>query len=350
MKKKRSLPRPSANLVADTGGKVSFIFEDDRPFAQCHASTITQAPDGTIIAAWFAGNERKRCGCGHLDVPTQRRRLDSRLHWQPKLKKAPTGTPYFSRTRKASSLSFLRSVRKFLIGARTGCSLRTTASPGQRLANWFREMMAAAVPSRTNQSSSRTVPGLPLHPRNLAHGNPLRTRPPTREKHGNALKTFQINRDILRGKGAIQPTLWESDPGKVHALLRTASGNVWRTDSEDYGATWSPVYVIGLPNNNSGLDVLRLEDGQLLLVLNPVGMNWGPRTPLSLALSCDNGLSWTLVAHLEDDPIETKHEYSYPAIIRTKSGIAISYTWRRERVRCWLIDNKALTNLTTPCQ
>jgi len=81
------------------------------------------------------------------------------------------------------------------------------------------------------------------------------------------------------------------------------------------------------------------------LVLNPVGVSWGPRTPLSLALSQDNGVTWTIVAHLEDDPIETKREYSYPAIIRTRDGVVISYTWRRERVRCWLIPNATLEKM-----
>jgi predicted neuraminidase len=133
----------------------------------------------------------------------------------------------------------------------------------------------------------------------------------------------------------------------VHALLRTCAGRVWRTDSNDYGVTWTPVYDAGLPNNNSGLDALLLEDERLLLILNPIGVNWGPRTPLSLAVSTDNGCNWKIKAHLEDDPANTKYEYSYPAIIRTKDGIAVSYTWRRERVRCWFIPLSVLEEETT---
>ena len=55
---------------------------------------------------------------------------------------------------------------------------------------------------------------------------------------------------------------WESEPGKVHALSRTGSGKVWRTDSVDGGLTWSEYEVTDLPNNNSGLDALRLADGR----------------------------------------------------------------------------------------
>ena len=68
---------------------------------------------------------------------------------------------------------------------------------------------------------------------------------------------------VVGDKGAIQPTFWESEPGKVHALLRTTGGCIGRADSEDYGRTWTPVRRTDLPNNNSGIDALRLDDGRL---------------------------------------------------------------------------------------
>jgi predicted neuraminidase len=149
---------------------------------------------------------------------------------------------------------------------------------------------------------------------------------------------FVIDRKATRCNGAIQPTFWESAPGTVHALLRTASGCILRTDSHDGGKTWEPVYRTDLPNNNSGIDALRLEDGRILLVYNPVGRNWGKRTPLTLAVSKDNGKRWKNLVHLETAP----GEYSYPAIVRTTHGVAVSYTWKRERVRCWQIPLDAL--------
>ena len=91
-----------------------------------------------------------------------------------------------------------------------------------------------------------------------------------------------------------------------------------------------------LPNNNSGLDALRLEDGRVVLIYNPVGENWGARTPLDISVSSDNGQTWETIAHLEDDP-DLESEYSYPAIVETEDGIAVCYTWKRERIRCWSI-------------
>ena len=327
--------------VREGGGDVSFVFSDDRPFAQCHASTITQAPDGTIITAWFAGTKEKHSDVGiwmskrkntTWTPPKLAAKVEESAHWNPVLFTDAEGIVYL----------FFK--------------------VGPEISHWRTYWMQSLDNGGTWTEACALVPGDaggrgPVKNKPIILSDDSWLAPASTEQDGweafadkstNKGKTWQrsenfyIDRKKLRGKGAIQPTFWESAPGNVHALLRTASGNVWQTDSTDYGATWSPVYEIGLPNNNSGLDVLQLEDGRLLLVLNPVGVNWGPRTPLSLALSCDNGLSWTLIAHLEDDPIETKHEYSYPSIIRTKSGIAISYTWRRERVRCWMINDKTL--------
>ena len=45
--------------VLGQGGRVDFVFADKRPFAQCHASTITQPAPGVLLAAWFGGTEEK---------------------------------------------------------------------------------------------------------------------------------------------------------------------------------------------------------------------------------------------------------------------------------------------------
>ncbi len=75
---------------------------------------------------------------------------------------------------------------------------------------------------------------------------------------------ISMDRNVITGEGVIQPTLWESEPGKVHMLLRSSAGAICRSDSEDYGKTWSPVYRTNLPNNNSGIDLTRLDDGRLV--------------------------------------------------------------------------------------
>ncbi|MHB8277067.1 MAG: exo-alpha-sialidase [Candidatus Humimicrobiaceae bacterium] len=75
-------------------------------------------------------------------------------------------------------------------------------------------------------------------------------------------------------------------------LLRSTEGCIYRSDSTDGGRTWTDAYPTELPNNNSGIDIVKMENGTLVLVYNPVGINWGPRTPVALTASFDNGKTW----------------------------------------------------------
>ena len=137
-----------------------------------------------------------------------------------------------------------------------------------------------------------------------------------------------VSEQSFYGRGVIQPTLWESAPGKVHMLLRSSEGWIHRSDSEDGGRTWTHAYPTSLPNNNSGIDVVRMHDGTLILCYNPVGQNWGPRTPLALSFSRDNGQTWSAPRILEDG----EGEFSYPAIIADGHDVYLTYTWKRENI------------------
>ena len=130
--------------------------------------------------------------------------------------------------------------------------------------------------------------------------------------------------DCLTGRGIIQPTLWQTEQG-IHALMRSSEGYIFRTDSPD-GIHWCTPYATKLPNNNSGIDAVSLPDGRLVLCCNPVGSNWGQRTPLSLYISEDNGSTFHLLTHLYTD---TRGGYAYPALQYEDGRLHISYTWDR---------------------
>ena len=73
---------------------------------------------------------------------------------------------------------------------------------------------------------------------------------------------------------------------------------------------------------------IRLPDGTLALCCNPVGSDWGARSPLSLMLSCDNGKSWTK----ELDLATGDGEYSHPTVICGADQLHIAFTYRRKSV------------------
>ena len=326
--------------------KKEFIFEQPQPFANCHAVTLVQVDNGDFVAAWFGGTKEKDPDVGIW----MSRRLDGK--WLPpyELVKTPEVTNW-------NPVLFRRPDGRILLFYKAGPVIDS----------WKTYIM-----SSDDDGASWTLP-VELIPGDESGGRgPVKNKPEllsdgtliagASTEHGDIWDAFvdlssdggttwkrstniPIDREKISGVGVIQPTIWESTPGKVHMLLRSGCGFICRSDSDDYGRTWKPVYTTSLPNNNSGIDLARLEDGTLVLAANPVSDSNGSeenRMVLSLFKSTDNGKNWTKLVDLEH---EKDGEFSYPAIIPTQGGIAVAYTWRRERITFWQGTIKDISDL-----
>jgi predicted neuraminidase len=315
------------------------IFEPGEAFESCHASTLIQLQNGRFIAAWFAGSRegyddvgiwlssRDRC---KWSEPVQAGRIRNKPHWNPVLFE-DSGIAY---------LFFKVSVNE--------------PAEGERMRvydGWETWWMQSDDQGKTWSQPIELVPGdrqgrgpVKDKPILLSNGEWLAgastetadvwevfvDRSSDKGKTWVRSEDIHIDRSVFAGKGAIQPTLWESDPGKVHMLVRTTSGFVGRSDSSDYGRNWTDLRPTDLQNNNSGIDVAKLDDGTLALICNPVSER--VRTPLSLILSTDNGETWHRRLDIESD----EGRYAYPAIIPTRVGMAITYTWNRKSIGFWM--------------
>lgn len=323
--------------VQKEGGTVNYVFTDDRPFNECHASTLVETADAKILCAWFGGTEEKNPDVAIWlsqwnnevwSVPIKVAKVREEAHWNPVLFKDQDNIIYL----------FFK--------------------VGKDVPVWSTYWMKSTDNGNTWTEPVELVPG------DIGGRGPVKNKPivlndgawlapastenkvwrcfadRTTDKGKTWIrsKDWDMTSSGIRGKGVIQPTFWESSPNNVHALMRSTGGRIARCDSKDGGKTWGKVYKTSLPNNNSGIDLVKNVDGVLWLVYNPVSINRGPRNPLTLAFSKDNGDTWTQLAHLENDPI-IFHEYSYPSIITTQKGIAISYTWRRNRIKFLNIPN-----------
>lgn len=305
------------------------IFADDRPFAQCHASTLVQLPNNRFLAAWFGGTHEK-----HPDVGIWGAERREGCWSPPRLLAKVRQSPHWN---------------SVLFSDNTG-RVHLFFKVGDEIPQWETWVMTSEDGGQSWSESRELVPGdrggrgpVKNKPILLSNGDWLAPASIETDNGWDAFVdrstdnglTWQasdlLDRAAVGGLGIIQPSLWESRPGHVHMLMRSTAGAVFRSDSDDYGHTWRPAYPTALPNNNSGLDLAKLRDGALALVFNPVAGNWAARTPLRLALSFDNGLTWPRTLDLETEP----GEYSYPAIIPTAVGMAITYTWKRERIAFW---------------
>jgi predicted neuraminidase len=127
----------------------------------------------------------------------------------------------------------------------------------------------------------------------------------------------------------LQPAVVQLADGSLYALMRNgaAGGPTWQGRSADCGRTWQLSQRADLPNPNSGLDLIRLPDGRLLWAGNPSDSQ---RTPLAIAFSLDNGMTWSPPRTLE----RGIPQLSYPSLCRSRNGlIHVSYSHRLTHIR-----------------
>jgi predicted neuraminidase len=309
------------------------IFGDNRPFAQCHASTMISTGNGKYLFAWFAGTKEKDNDVGiwmsdgvpgHWSIPHLAVKIRNEPHWNPVLFRSPGDVIYlFFKVGKEIDFweTWVQSSKD---------NGKTWTSPKQLV-----------VGNKGGRGPVRNQPivlkdGTWLAPASIERNEIWNAFVDRSEDEGatwQASDTLNIDRKMISGEGIIQPALWESRPGMVHMLLRSSAGNICRSDSEDDGRTWSEVYKTDLPNNNSGIDVAQISGDTIAVIYNPVGKNWGDRFPLSVSISADNGKTWPVRFDIEKG--KGDDELSYPDMFYENGNLIACYTWNRKSIAFW---------------
>eukprot|EP00898_Chlorokybus_atmophyticus_P004410 jgi/Chlat1/4970/Chrsp32S04927 len=135
--------------------------------------------------------------------------------------------------------------------------------------------------------------------------------------------------DMLAQPSVVKPSPGTSDTVLVSFFRSRRSDFIYRSTSTDKGRTWTKAEKTVLPNNNSGIQALRLLSGALVMIFNNAR---NARKPASIALSYDDGITWPHVRDLEDGIYGG--EFSYPSVVQTEDGyIHVSYTYKRETIK-----------------
>ncbi len=154
--------------------------------------------------------------------------------------------------------------------------------------------------------------------------------------------------------GQVQMSVVELSPGELVGYFRSrAADRIYRSVSKDNGRTWTSPERTALPNNNSAVQVLRLDDGRLVMVFNDSSaerdqFRWVDdgkggvrrktlRTPLTLALSEDDGATWPYWRNLQvqdEEYRENEFGYSYPTLLQTRDGrLHVAYSYLRKTIK-----------------
>ncbi|WP_423127075.1 sialidase family protein [Gaoshiqia sp. Z1-71] len=321
-----------------------FIYQkQDVDFPSCHASTLAETPAG-LVAAWFGGTEER-----HPDVCIYTARQVNGKWGKPVL--AADGIEDGKRYPCWNPVLFSRDNGNLVLYYKVGPDPRS----------WW-GLYKISPDNGETWSEAVKIPGdllgpIKNKPERLADGTilyPTSFETPETwniymETSDQDLKNWK-KIDVDNGNyQTIQPTLLFYPDGAIQLLCRSKNKAIIESWSNDNGQSWSALKPTALPNNNSGIDAVTLDDGQQFLVFTPAEKG---RNILGTAVSKD-GKSWEAAVLLENDP-NPKGEYSYPAVIQTSDGLVhITYTWNRELIKQVVIDpakikTKAIVNGSWP--
>ncbi|HOY59564.1 MAG TPA: exo-alpha-sialidase [Verrucomicrobiota bacterium] len=308
----------------------SEIIVPNPPFASSHASTIVETPDG-LVAAWFGGSEE-----GAPDVSIWLSRNEGGTGWSaPEEVANGSDLREFRRYPCWNPVLFLRKNGQLLLFYKVGPSPST----------WWGMVRMSTDNGKTWVKASRLPAG---------YVGPVRNKP-IEIADGVLLcgsssedKGWRVRMEWAKDPfgiwscgpylnaaftmAVIQPTILRHGSGTYQLMCRSKQGRVMTCWSQDNGQSWSPMDRTPLPNPNSAIDGVTLDDGRQLLIYNHTDKGRGV---LNAAISTD-GKMWEAVCELENEP---DSEFSYPAAILTKDGfVHVTYTWKRERIKHVVLD------------
>ncbi len=141
-----------------------------------------------------------------------------------------------------------------------------------------------------------------------------------------------------KSNGHVHPTVVELEDGHLVAFMRNREAyRIHRSESFDYGDTWSEPKPTPLPNNNSSISATKLASGRVAVAYNPTSTPdpqegkaaWpGLRCPVAVALSEDGGETFPIVRWMErgegfmgEENRTNNRQYEYPYIMQGEDGM-----------------------------
>ena len=329
---KPPIAQPQSNWLPDTAA------------ASVHAASLIALKEGGGVRAfWFAGSRE-----GAKDVVINSAVFDpqsarwsaptvviDRLRAQQDLSRyiAKLGNPVPARMTNGQMQLFFVTVS---IGGWAGSSISTVISddegltwgPAKRLITSPFINLSTLVKSPTIQFSDGRL-GLPAYHEWIGRfGEFLRL---------DADKVIDKRR-MSSGRGAIQPVVFVADEQLASAFFRqTRSSSQIKqipvSQTQNAGQSWSVGQDLEIPNPNSAIAALTLNNGVRLMVLNNIESG---RHRLVMLMSQSQSNIWNVVQVLEDDealPHDQRKEYSYPYLITADGSDAhLVYTWHRKKI------------------
>jgi hypothetical protein len=148
-------------------------------------------------------------------------------------------------------------------------------------------------------------------------------------RHWRRGEPVRVDREVA--SGLQEPGVVELRDGRLLMFCRTNAGAQFFAHSSDAGETWSEPRPGTLPSPLAPASIERIPGtDDLLAVWNNNSTRAYHRTPLTAAISIDDGQSWNHLKNLETDP---KGLFCYTAIEFVDDHVLLAYCAGRNGVR-----------------
>lgn len=334
----------SNEIATQFSSKKAIVFEEfvflNGPTRDCHASSLLELDNGDLLCTWFGGT---REGAPDVNIWLARKPLGDQ--WQSLVSVSGEG----GKTIFNPVLVQLEGGDIQIYFCSPGIDDGQVITSSDNGYTW-------SEPKQLPEGFVGPIVNKPVYMDNgtIIAGSSLQGKPGKRihmEMSTDNGKTWTrigpISDPVNTRYNLIQPTILVHSQQRLQILARTnekhTGAKLAQTWSEDGGLTWSQVTDATLPNNNSAIDAVTLDDGTHLLVYNhstreDTTCGRKGRGILTVATSID-GINWEAAAVLEYRTGQV--QYSYPAVIQTKDGLVhVTYSWHRKRIKHVVIDPK----------
>ena len=325
------------------------------PYLSNHASTVEILPDGTLAVAWFSGDkeEANRCAIVFATLPSNSNQWTNATTLSVQ-NGFSNQNPVLFYDKSTKLLRLYHSHAPANSGESKSIILQLSSSDYGK--TWT---LPAPFQGGTFDGAfprNRIIPSLnhgfifPIY--NAKTNLPVFDVSPPNDLEGNWTQ-YELPASA-GGAGLVQPTVVRSssNPTQLRVWFRDrAAQHIYTATSTDEARTWTRPIPSGLPNPNVGIEANNVmfttsEDEMkhgIVMVFNDYNeknqSKWG-RTPLNIALSLDDGVTWPYMRTLQvmDDDVkrlEKKVEYSYPSVLQTLSDghVHVTYTYDRDCIK-----------------
>lgn len=327
------------------------------PYSTAHAPALLELPDGALLCCWFAGSyegsadvsiicSRLPKGADRWSEPIMISGDPERSEQNPSLFLAPNGevwamyTAQLDREAGKDNMQYTSQVRR-----QRSTDGGLTWGPYDTV---FPEQGTFCRQPIQILSNGRWIFGNWI----CASSSGLAGDPSAFRISDDGGQTW-CRVDMPGSNGRVHPNVVELEDGHLLAFMRSRNADfIYKSESFDYGDSWSEPVPTVLPNNNSSISAIKLRSGRVAVAYNPTSAPqtgevaaWpGLRCPVAVALSEDGGKTFPLIRNMElgegfigEENSANNRQYEYPYLMQASDGMLhLAYAFETRRGCKWL--------------